>query len=525
MNRLVVILILTLLLPQLARAQELFTSFPGASLRSWSVDDETISLVGEPTWSLNPDNYRWVHFRAEGLLDRQPEFQIGSIDNTFLGSLTDHRFVWSHDQTNWSFFDNNSGTSSNFRFSNDTPFRENDVYVAYSTPYPFQRTTEHVESLTSMWFVTPTESANRDLVVGQIDELPLYGFRITNPLVTEQKTKVVLLGGNHSGEHGANFALEGMLDFLTSDDPRARQMRNVAEFFVYPQVDPLGRNEGYYRGNSQNAASDHNRFWNTNETGDNGGFAEIDLITEAVRNDTDSNVDIALDFHGFFDSGANFIFTDTVGWESEFMDELLSLAPELDIELDDSTEPAGIFEIWARTEEGLNATLSFTPEFSPNATASESMVIGESYALALFAELGNPVFARDSREMDTLTRALAAPSRSDLDLDLNRDGSLNDEDLSFLLKVILNTTLGDTDLNGRVDFSDFLSLSNSFGGSGGWGDGDFDGNQRIEFPDFLVLSRNFSAQALQPVPEPSSHGLLELFAIGYLFPRRGRTRK
>ena len=525
MNRSVAILVFALLLPLHSGAQELFTDFPTASLESWSVNNGTINLVGEPTWSAFPNSYRWVHFRAEGLLDTQPEFQIGSFSNSFFGDLTGHRFVWSHDQTNWSFFDNNFGNSNNFRFSNDTPFLEDDVFVAYSTPYPVQRTTEHVESLASEWFVTPTASAKPNLVVGEIEDLPLYGFRITNPLVTEQKAKVVLLGGNHSGEHGANFALEGMLDFLTSDDPRAMQMRNVAEFFVYPQVDPLGRDEGYYRGNSQNAANDHNRFWDANVTGDNGGFAEIDLVTGVLRNDTGGNVDYALDFHGFFNSGDDFIFTDTPGNNSEFIEELLTLVPSLGVELDDSTEPAGIFEIWARTEEGLNATLSFTPEFSPNALASESIAVGESYGLALFAELGSPGFVRDTREVDTLTRALLDGSQ-DLDLDLNRDGSLNDEDLNFLLDEILDTTLGDTDLNGRVDFSDFLSLSNGFGGSGAWGDGDFDGNQRIEFADFLVLSRNFGTTAVQPVPEPSSHWLLTGFiTIKFLIRKRIRPRR
>lgn len=496
---------------------QLFSDFPGASLESWSTTEtnfgETIQLVGEHTWTARPDNYRWVHFRAEGLLDRRPEFQIGSADSAFLGELASHRFVWSYDATNWSFFDNSSGSSDNFRFNNDEPFTQNQVYVAYSTPYPLARTVDHVQRLQSKWFVTPTASGTTDLVVGESNELPLYGFRITNPLVeSTEKTSVVLVGGNHSGEHAGNFALEGMIDFLTSDDARARQMRNVAEFFVYPQVDPLGRTEGFYRGNSQNPASDHNRFWDAPTSGDNGGFAEIDVLTQAMVDDTGGDVDFSFDFHGFFDSGPSFLYADTPSSRNEFVGELLSLEPDLFLDIDDATEPAGIFEFWAKSNAGLNATHSYTPELTANASAVELIEVGESYALAMFAQLGSPQFFRSTRELDTLTRALRdgdIPSGIQRDLDLNRDGVLDEDDLDFLIGDIFETIRGDTNLDGRVEFSDFLVLSRNFSGEGGWGDGDFDGDSQISFSDFLVLSRNFggvtefdSVQKSQSVPEP-----------------------
>lgn len=491
-----------------APSQTIFTDFPSGSLDSWAVSGNTIELVGVHSWTETPNNYRWVYFGVDGMNGTTPEFQIGSFDSSFLGDLAEHRFVWSYDQRSWSFFDNNIGTSAEFQFSNDQPFIQNEVYVAYSTPYPVTRTTEHVEAMSSKWFVTPTNSSNDDLLIRSVEgtktaELPLYGFRITNPLIQETKTKVVLVGGNHSGEPGGSFALEGMLDFLVSDDARARQMRNVADFYVYPQVDPRGRDEGFFRGNSLNAASDHNRFWDANTSGDNGGFEEVDILIAAMKQDTGSNVDYAFDFHGFFDSGPNFIFTDTAGSETEFYKELKSLQPSLAVEVDDSTLPAGIFEFWAKTPGGLNADFAFTPEFSPNASAENSKAWGESYALAMFAELGSPQFVRSTEEVDTLTRALSAGDE-DLNLDLNRNGKLDEDDLAFLLEEIIGTVPGDTDLNGRVDFPDFLALSDSFGQSGGWGDGDFDGNQRIEFADFLLLSQNFgTSAAVTIVPEPN----------------------
>ena len=50
---------------------------------------------------------------------------------------------------------------------------------------------------------------------------------------------------------------------------------------------------------------------------------------------------------------------------------------------------------------------------------------------------------------------------------------------------------GDTDLDGRVSFRDFLTLAAQFGDSGGWADGDFDGDGFVGFEDFLLLVSHF----------------------------------
>ena len=53
---------------------------------------------------------------------------------------------------------------------------------------------------------------------------------------------------------------------------------------------------------------------------------------------------------------------------------------------------------------------------------------------------------------------------------------------------------GDTNLDGKVDFAEFLVLANNFGRSSrdfGSSDGDLDENGTVDFVDFLTLSQNF----------------------------------
>ena len=89
--------------------------------------------------------------------------------------------------------------------------------------------------------------------------------------------------------------------------------------------------------------------------------------------------------------------------------------------------------------------------------------------------------------------------------DLNADAIVDELDRTTWIGDLAGSLLGDADLDGSVQFSDFLALSASFGAEAGWADGDFDGNGQVQFPDFLALSSNFGATpSTAAVPEPTT---------------------
>ena len=101
--------------------------------------------------------------------------------------------------------------------------------------------------------------------------------------------------------------------------------------------------------------------------------------------------------------------------------------------------------------------------------------------------------------------------------DCNGDGVVDGADLNCACSGDLNETLaalgtipGDFDLNGVIEFADFLRLSRNFGEEGGYADGDIDCSGDIGFPDFLTLAQSFgnaSSASATSVPEPSSSWL------------------
>ena len=97
--------------------------------------------------------------------------------------------------------------------------------------------------------------------------------------------------------------------------------------------------------------------------------------------------------------------------------------------------------------------------------------------------------------------------------DLTGDGVISSEDRTYWVQQIAETNFGDADLNGAVEFSDFLAVSRNFGSSGGWASGDFDGNREIGFPDFLLLSSTFG----QTNPSLSANVEVEVTEVNGFF--------
>ena len=95
-----------------------------------------------------------------------------------------------------------------------------------------------------------------------------------------------------------------------------------------------------------------------------------------------------------------------------------------------------------------------------------------------------------SADVDALFAEIRSAT-TDLKFDVNEDNRVDQQDVDDLLARNGNLR-GDLDVNGAVDFADFLTLSRFFGAAtAGYAQGDADGDQVVGFSDFLLVSRNF----------------------------------
>lgn len=353
----------------------------------------------------NAGQWKWIYFRASNVRGKPLAFSIGSNFASGSARLTNHRMVYSYDQKNWLFFDNNALGGATFAFSNVQPFELDRVYVAYGLPYPWSDVLAQMAEVKSSPWVKKTSSGTADFVVGSsaggTDDLgraipphPLYGFRISDDSAPGPKKKVVLVGGVHSNETTGSHALEGLVDFLLGSTAEASALRKKAEFFVYPMINPDGRFAGYNRHTVERVGEDPNRQWAASGAENWLDNREIREAAQAMVADTDGDVDYLLDFHSTVGTSRHFAYLDSDGSPTglqmdvdPFWVAVLAREPLVTV---DATYVGRTTMRFGWT--ALNAEFASTIEmyFRPGENVSRYRQIGERMGLAFYDALAAP---------------------------------------------------------------------------------------------------------------------------------------
>ncbi len=296
-------------------------NFDHGSLESYSISSNNINLIGRDNY-FGSDQWRWVYFKATGVNGLSPNFKISTNFAGGSSAVRYQNFRYSYDNENWTTFDNHGISGDTFNFSNNTTFSQDEVWVAFSLPYSYGRSAAKVSEWKTSPYVSPTISSDSNLVIGQspggIDDLgrtiaprDLWAFKVTDDSTpSEGKTKIVLSSGLHAQEVLGTHTLEGTIDWLLSDDSRAAELRKVAEFYIYPMLNPDGRYAGYNRSTVANPNTDPNRAWSPTYPGRTWyGEPEVQLSGEAMMADlqvaTGGEADYFIDYHSTITTSSN----------------------------------------------------------------------------------------------------------------------------------------------------------------------------------------------------------------------------
>lgn len=365
-----------------------------------SVNGSMVQLAGRDNY--NPGEWKWLYFSADNVNGLQPTFQID--DNLASGdsNLNDHEVVYSYDQQTWLFFDNNARDAgmNTYTFSNNSPFTQNQVYVAYGLPYSYGRVVSHTAQVATSPWVTSTISGNASLVIGQspggIDDLgrvvaarDMFGYKITDTSTSAPKKKIALTSGVHANETLGNFTLEGLVNFLLSDDLQASILRKYADFYVYPMANPDGRFAGYNRSTVQHVTFDPNRFW---QSPNYNGMSDIKVVGDALLADTAADVDYFIDLHStVVGTDGHFGYLHPDYQADPFWLSFLQLEPSV------NTNNASLIDLTAQKfgRDELNAefTMTLETQYIAGENVSRFHTMGENIGLAfeqvlsMFADL------------------------------------------------------------------------------------------------------------------------------------------
>ena len=203
----------------------------------------------------------WYYFRMDNVRDRDVTLTL----TDFIGEYNDKAGscamnadtipVFSYDHEHWQHFPamdwDNVKKEATLKFR---PERER-IWIAHIAPYT------HSRLLRLLSEIERADCARVEVIGRTVQSRELHMVTVTNFEKPDTAKKAVWLQARqHAWEAGTSYVMEGALRFITSNDARARELRDKVVFQFTPMMDPDGCAGGQVRFNAN--GYDVNRHWN-----------------------------------------------------------------------------------------------------------------------------------------------------------------------------------------------------------------------------------------------------------------------
>ncbi len=339
------------------RGVEIDTSFEGAGLGSW---EEVVPGEIELVLHRDPgtDFMRWYSFRVGGAVGEELTFRIVNAGESSASGAWGYNqpVVSSDDGQRWERIADTDYADGVFTFRY-TPRTESD-WIAYVPVYNHSRWLELVERVSEH----PRLAEVR--VIGEsLDGHPIQLLRVTEPSAAhETRPALWAVARQHPAETGGSWKMEGLLEWLLSDDPAAAGLLERGEVHLVGFLNPDGVRMGNYRANQ--AGVNLNRVWDHPDPGTEPEVYAVHSEMVAFARDG-GEITFFVDLHSHSTIRANFFYwNDAEATSSEmaaemqtFMERFEVLNPDFSVEDSPggSTENAGVAGNWAFNALGVHA--------------------------------------------------------------------------------------------------------------------------------------------------------------------------
>jgi len=286
---------------------EIDSDFDSGCIGSYIINNDVNAIE----FTLVPDelNYTyWTNFKVSGVLGEEVTFRITNANQVpFLIARNDGndpeeaQMVYSCDGENWDRMTNHSYSANTYTFRET--FTCDEVQIATFFPFSYTKMSDFVDSVSSSpW-------ADKDFLGCSEQGRDIDLLTITNTAIPIEDKKIIyIIGRQHAAETASSHMLEGMINFLISNDVNACGLRNHLVWYIVPMVNP----DGVYLGNSRATSEgvDPNRDWHP----DNYDSVEIDIVRthiQSIKAYPGPGIDSFIDWHSQMDDNKwyNFLYS------------------------------------------------------------------------------------------------------------------------------------------------------------------------------------------------------------------------
>jgi hypothetical protein len=289
-----------------------------------------MTVVARITSTSGSVGWKKFHFRLNNAQDKRPLFKVNVTDK--IGAMPLQRPWYSYDGITWTVFDADpiSLGAGDYTAQNSTAFTQSSVFIATFPPYPIHRDRSFIDEVVATYpnliHRPPSVGDDADWAGGtvssQTDEKgdivpaqPMRAFGIWDatsyPDNNLPKATVVLTVCVHSGEDLGAWGCEGLIRLLLSGTVQAQRLLKNFQFFVYPNINPVGRYGGHHRGqwDPVDLNADPNRDFITQE------LESTQKLVTMFDQDIKSRTAVYwIDFHSWASAGGTSRGTEPVFW-------------------------------------------------------------------------------------------------------------------------------------------------------------------------------------------------------------------
>jgi hypothetical protein len=245
------------------------------------------------------------------------------------------------------------------------------IYFAYCYPYSFTQLDSYLSSLNHYKDILRFDEIGKSKEGNSIHMLIITNFTDSFDELANKKA-IIFTARVHPGESNGSYVIQGVIEFLLSNDPAAKNLRKNFIFKIVPMLNPDGVIRGNFRMNI--LGKDLNRMWDEpNENICPSIYNTIKMIQKTLDS---RDIYFFCDFHGHSNKHNFFLYSCKCKYDYLQLDEFTIIPNPQKFKL---TFYELVFQFILNKENPLLDRFSCTNKIIPSKTKTSRAILKTKY--------------------------------------------------------------------------------------------------------------------------------------------------